>query len=335
MVIQHGTRHRLLSRLTVAVLVEQQVLIPGTSRFRKDGGDSSVVYALRRLVKRVVVGPYTDADGLFKWVKDVKPDVVFNLTENVDGDRQKDSYICAMLDLLNLPYTGTGPRGLMLCRDKAVSKMIAAQEGFKIPKFFVVGKSATRVPQGTTFPLVVKPRFDDASVGISQASFVRTGDALLRRIAFLRQMDTDDIICEEFIEGREMLVGVVEKRVMPVREFVIGRASNNPPRIISYRLKHDRAYQQRWSLRTAFAQLTPEQERSVRRLVLKTCAALDLGHYSRLDLKLTPSGEWVFLEANPNPGLYPFKRSRHGLWSAIEFEELLMLILLRALKRER
>jgi D-alanine-D-alanine ligase-like ATP-grasp enzyme len=73
----------------------------------------------------------------------------------------------------------------------------------------------------------------------------------------------------------------------------------------------------------------------VKRLASKTCAALDLGHYSRLDLKLTPSGEWVFLEANPNPGLYPFKRSRHGLWSAIEFERLIELILLRALKRER
>jgi len=334
MAVQIGTRHRLLSRLTVAVLVDKEVLTPGTSRFLKGEGDSPLVNSLRRLVARVVVGPYTDAAGLLQWIEKVKPDVVFNLTEHVEGDRQKDSAICGLLDLLELPYTGTGPRGLMLCRDKALSKLIAAQEGFKIPKFFVVEKASPRLPQGMTFPLVVKPRFDDASVGISQASLVRTKEALLRRIAFLRQSETKKIICEEFIAGREMLVGVIEDRIMPVRELFIGRGSKSAPRLISYRLKHDRQYQRRWSFRTDFAQLTPEQERRVKKLVLRTCCALDLRDYSRLDLMLTPTGEWVFLEANPNPGLYPFKRSRYGIWSDIDFDRLIERIMLRALRRK-
>jgi D-alanine-D-alanine ligase len=332
MVIQH--RHRVLSRLTVAVLVDKEVLKPGTSRFRKGEGDSPAVNALRRLVKRVVVGPYTNPAGLLRWIQDVKPDVVFNLTEHLDGDRHKDSYICGLLDLLELPYTGTGPRGLTLCRDKAVSKLIAAQEGFKIPTFFVIGKGAPGLPKQPAFPLVVKPRFDDASVGISQASLVQTKEALLRRIAFLQQNGTDEIICEEFIAGREMLAGVIEKRVMPVRELMIGRRSQSPPPIVSYRLKHDRKHQRRWRVRTVFARLTPEQERYVTKLALRTCRALDLRDYGRLDLKLTPSGEWVFLEANPNPGLYPFKRSRHGLWSNIDFDRLIERITLRALRRE-
>lgn len=334
MAVENGARRLRLSRLTVAVLVDKEVLIPGTSRFLKNEGDAPLVNSLRRLVARVVIGPYTDAAGLLKWIEKVKPDVVFNLTEHVEGDRQKDSAICGLLDLLDLPYTGTGPRGLTLCRDKALSKLIAAQEGFKIPQFFVVRKGKPRLSQGMTFPLVVKPRFDDASVGISQASFVRTKEALLRRIAFLKQSGTAEIICEEFVAGREMLVGVIQERVMPVREMFVGRVSKTAPRLISYRLKHDRKYQRRWSFRTGFAHLTPEQERGVKKLVLKTCDALDLRDYSRLDLILTPAGEWVFLEANPNPGLYPFKRSRYGIWSDIDFDRLVERIVLGALRKK-
>ena len=334
MAVQAETRRRMLSRLTVAVLVDKEVLTPGTSRFLKGQGDSPVVNSLRRLVKKVIIGPYTDAAGLLKWIENVKPDVVFNLTEHVDGDREKDSHICALLELLNLPYTGTGPRGLMLCRDKAISKMTAAREGFKIPKFHVVGQNAPRLLQGVTFPLVVKPRFDDASVGISQASLVRTKQALLRRIAFLERSGTEEIICEEFIAGREMLVGVVDKRIMPVRELIIGRGEKNTPHLISYRMKHDKAYQRRWALRTGFAELTPEQEASVKELTLKTYGALGLRDYGRLDLKLTPSGEWVFLEANPNPGLYPFKGSRYGIWSEIDFDELIGQITHQAMQRK-
>lgn len=341
MAIRRGTRQRLLSRLTVAVLVDRVVLIPGTSRFRKGIGDAPLVNTLRRMVEKVVVGPYTDVAGVFKWLKEVRPDVVFNVTENVDGDRQKDAYICALLDLLKLPYTGTGPRGMMLCRDKAVSKLIAAREGFNTPEFFVVrgGRDggAPRLPRQLAFPLVVKPRFDDASVGISQASLVRTKQALLGRIAFLAENVTEDIICEEFIEGCEMLVGVIGERIMPVRKFIIGRGAQqqqNAPPILSYRLKHDKIYQRRWSLRTGFAQLTPEQERRVKELTLRTFRALDLLDYGRLDVKLNPSGEWVFLEANPNPGLFPFKGSRYGLWSDIDFEKLIEEIVLRALHRE-
>lgn len=337
MTMRRGTRQRLLSRLTVAVLVDRVVLMPGTSRFQRDLGDAPLVNTLRRMVEKVVVGPYTNVAGVFEWLAEVKPDVVFNLTENVDNDRQKDGHVCALLELLKLPYTGTGPRGMLLCRDKAVSKLIAAREGFNTPEFFVVQGGAPRLPPQLAFPLVVKPRFDDASVGISQASLVRTKKALLGRIAYLAENVTEDIICEEFIEGREMLVGVIGRRIMPVREFIIGRGATqqkSAPQILSYKLKHDKAYQRSWSLRTGFAKLTPEQERSVRALTLRTFDALGLLDYGRLDVKLNASGEWVFLEANPNPGLYPFKGSRYGLWSDIEFETLVEQIVLRALQRE-
>jgi D-alanine-D-alanine ligase len=324
----------LLSRLTVAVLVDRAVLKPGTSQFLKGVGDAPLVNALRRIVEKVVVGPYTDVAGVSGWLKEIGADVVFNLTENVGGDRRKDGHVCALLELLELHYTGTRPRGMTLCRDKAISKLVAAREGFKIPDFFVTHASAPRLPRRLAFPLVVKPRLDDASVGISQASLVRTKEALLKQIAFLEQTGIEDIICEEFIAGREMLVGFVGRQVMPVREMIIGDGSRRAPVIASYRIKHDRAYQHRWSFKTRFARLTPAQERQVNELTRKTALALDVGMYGRLDLKLSPAGEWVFLEANPNPGLYPFRGSRYGIWSAIDFDKLIIQILLGALHCE-
>lgn len=334
MAARRETRVRLPGKLTVAVLVDKNLLVPGTTRLVAGEGDRRVVSALRRLADKVVVGGYTDVAGLIEWLGDVRPDVVFNLTEQVDGDRQKDAHICSLLELLKLPYTGTGPKSLMLCRDKAVSKLIAAREGFKTPEFFVLDAGAPRLPREIKFPLVVKPRFGDASEGISQASLVRNKEALLRRVKLLEQNDTREIICEEYVAGREMLVGVVGERVMPVRELLIGGSSPRKPLIASYSLKHDKVSRRRWQVRTDFAQLTTEQEREVRGLTRRTCRALDLKDYCRLDLKLTPAGEWVFLEANPNPGLAPFNRSLSGIWSAIDFDKLIEQVVLRALQRE-
>jgi D-alanine-D-alanine ligase len=321
------------SRLTVVVLADRENLVPGTTRFRAGHVDKHVVNALRHLAKKVVVKPFVGTDDLLGWVKEVAPDVVFNLTEHVERDRSMDAHICALLDLLKVPYTGTGPKGLMLCRDKAVSKLIAAREGFKIPDYFVVQAGAPRLPDSITFPLVVKPRFGDASEGISQASLVSTESALLRRIEFLGRRGLAAVICEEFIEGREMYVGVLGRSILPVREFVMGRKTAQAPRLATYKLKHDPAHRRRWLAGTDFANLTPEEQARVERLARRTFAALDMSGYGRFDLKFTPSGEWVFLEANPNPGLHPYTPSQPGVWLTVDYETLIREIMVGALRR--
>ncbi|HKP12674.1 MAG TPA: hypothetical protein VJZ91_11205 [Blastocatellia bacterium] len=333
MLAQRKSAHRLMSRLTVAVLVDEDCWIPGTSRLWAGQPERHVINALRRLANRVVLGLYTGVDELSRWLKEVRPDVVFNLTERAAGDRNKDSHLCALLDLLELPYTGPGPRGLMLCRDKAVSKLIAQRAGFKIPEFFVVESKTLRLPAGIRFPLVVKPRFGDASEGISQRALVHTREALVQRIALLGRGAIESLICEEFIAGREMLVGMIGPRVFPVREFIVGRPSASPPLLFSDRLKHDPAHRRRWSARMDFAKLTAGQERQIKELTRRTSSALELRDYGRLDLRLTPSGEWVFLEANPNPALVPFRRSFSGSWAGIDFAAAIAEITLRALRR--
>ncbi len=322
-------------RLTVLVLADQETLVPGTSRFWDDQAEKHVVNALRLIAKKVVVKPFTNITDLLEFVKATTPDIVFNLTEHVDNNRSMDGHICALLDLLGVPYTGTGPKGLILCRDKAVSKLIAAKEGFRIPRYLVVQPGTRSLPDSIPFPLVVKPQFGDASEGISQASYVRTKDALLRRIDLLGRREPGAVICEEFIRGREMYVGVLGNRLLPVREFILGRNTVRAPRLATFRLKHDPAHRRRWRARTDFADITPEQQAGVDRLVRKTFAALNMNDYARFDLKLAPSGEWVFLEANPNPGLGPYRPSQPGIWMTVDYEELIREILAGALRRHK
>jgi len=328
---QRDTRRVPINRATVLALVDDGALIPGTSQFYDGDSDKYVVSCLQRIVKRVVVRTYSNVPGFLNTLDEVRPDVVFNLTQKAHGDRQKDSHICAVLELLGISYTGAGPKSLALCRDKAISKLIAAREGFVVPRFFVVQSDAVQVT--ARFPLVVKPRFEDASEGIIQGSLVRTNEALLRRIEALRGSGCADIICEEFLGGREFVVGVAGNRVIRPREFIIGRKGRGAPVLACTKLKYDEAYRRKWQVRTEFARLTSREYARLEELVLRTFNALDIRDYGRLDVKLMESGEWGFIEANPNPGLAPYGRSFAGAWGGIDYTDLIKEITLGALRR--
>lgn len=320
---------------TVLVLVDDEVLLPGNKRFIAGAADRYVVDALRTFVKSVLIRPYTGVPDFLKAAEEVQPSLVFNLTEHSGGDRRKDSHICALMDLIKIPYTGTGPDGMMLCRDKMLSKLVAAQEGFRVPRFFTA-KTSGPSPQPTLpFPLVVKPRFADGSEGIHQTSLVENTEALSRQIATLHRAGWDAVICEEYIPGRDIMIGVAGQRLMPAREFIVRSTEPNAPRLASYRFKHDKKYRRRWKIQATFAQLTPEQKGSLEPIALRTFAELGMRDYGRLDLRLTPSGEWFFLEANPNPALVPFDKSASGSWSQADNCEMIKEIVGRALRRKR
>ncbi len=320
---------------TVLVLVDDEVLLAGNKRFAAGAEDRYVVDALRTFVKRVLVRPYNGVPDFIKMTEEVRPSLVFNLTEHSDGDRRKDSHICALMDLLKIPYTGTEPDGMMLCRDKMLSKLVAAQQGFRVPAFFTAKAGGPCPPYNLPFPLVVKPRFGDGSEGIHQTSLVENQQALLRQIAAAGRSGWDEVICEEYVPGRDIMVSIAGGRLVVAREFVVRSRAQNAPRLASYRFKHDNKYRRRWSIRSIFAQLTPEQQRRLEPAALRAFEALGMRDYGRLDLRLTPSGEWVFLEANPNPALVPFKKSVTGSWSEADHRKLVKEIVQRALRRKQ
>jgi D-alanine-D-alanine ligase len=320
------------SRATVLLLVDDDVWLPRSAMLVSTVAEAYVERALRRFAGRVVVDAFTDLARLLRALDDVAPDVVFNMTQIAQGNRRTDAHVCAVLELRGVAYTGTGPRGLMLGRDKALSKTIAADAGFAVPQTFVVEPGAVRA--NVPLPLVVKPRFGDSSEGIGQESLVRTHDALVRQVDYLRSTGCTEIVCEQYIPGREFVVGIVGERVvLPPAEFIVGRNGAGAPLLACRRFKYDAAYREEWAISMEFAELTPQQSAALVVPALRAHAALDMRDYGRLDVKLTPQGEWVFLEANPNPGLSPTGKTWAGASGGVPFDALIQEITLLALGR--
>ena len=146
------TRRRSISRLSVLALVDEGLVAPGTCKFVPWSSDGHVFDALKRLVRRPLVAAFTTTEALLSTLGQTTPDVVFNLTQHALYDRKMDVHVCAVLELEGVPYTGTGPRGLMLCRDKALSKILAAEAGFRVPRHFVADSERVDVPADFRFP---------------------------------------------------------------------------------------------------------------------------------------------------------------------------------------
>jgi D-alanine-D-alanine ligase len=320
------------SRAAVLLLVDDDVWLPRSATLVSSVAEAYVERSLRRFAGRVAVAPFTGADALLRALDELAPDVVFNMTQLAHGRRDMDAHVCAVLELRGVAYTGTGPRGLMLGRDKALSKAIAADAGFTVPAYFVVDDGPVRAD--VPLPLVVKPRFGDSSEGIGQESLVCTHDALVQRVAYLRSIGCDDVVCEEFVAGREFVVGILGDRVvLPPAEHVVGRSGPGAPLLADRRFKYDAAYRAEWAISMEFAELTPEQSAALAAPALRAYTALDMRDYGRLDLKLAPSGEWTFLEANPNPGLSPTGKTWAGAQGGVDFDGLIEEITLLALAR--
>ena len=236
-----------------------------------------------------------------------EPHIVFNLLEAFANVTTFDQNVVSYLELLRLPYTGCNPRGLILARDKALSKKLLAYHRVRVPEFTVVrlGRKA-RLSKRLRFPLIVKSLFFEASVGISQASVVENADQLARRVQFVHESLGTAAIVEQFIDGRELYVGVVGNErlaVFPVWEMSFAQMPDNRWRIATERVKWSTKYQKRHGIMTAAAALDAATIDRIQRVAKRTCRSLDLNGYGRVDIRLDDEGNVYVLEANPNPNL--------------------------------
>ena len=182
-------------------------------------------------------------------VENWKPDIAFNLLEEFHGQTAYDQNVASYLELLRVPFTGCNPRGLMLARGKDLSKKLLTYHKIPMPAFAVVpvGRKVRR-PARMSFPLIVKTLTEDGSLGIAQASVVHTDEKLVERVAFIHERFTTAAIVEQFIEGRELYVGVIGNhrlRTLPVWELEFTEAADAPSRIATAKVKHDPDYQER------------------------------------------------------------------------------------------
>jgi D-alanine-D-alanine ligase len=254
-----------------------------------------------------VLGINDDLSGIRVTAEEFKPHIVFNLMEAFAGVTTFDQNVVSYLELLRLPYTGCNPRGLILARDKALSKKLLAYHRLPVPEFTVVRRGRKPVlSKRLQFPLIVKSLFFEASAGISQASVVESPELLQKRVAFIHDSLGTAAIVEQFIDGRELYVGVIGNErleVLPVWEMSFAHMPENRWRIATERVKWSTQYQKRHGIMTSQAQLEPDAIHRIQNIARRTYRALDLNGYARIDMRLDADGRPFVLEANPNPNL--------------------------------
>jgi D-alanine-D-alanine ligase len=271
--------------------------------------EADVITGLRSLGHEVeTLAVFDDVLAIIEKVKAFQPDIVFNLSESFHYDRAHEPNIPAMLNLMKVRYTGCGPEGLLLCKDKVLAKKILAYHHVRVPRFIASPlahplKSLKRF----VYPAFVKPIGQESSDGISQASLVRKEEEALDRARFIHDKFHCDALIEEYIDGRELYVSVIGNHritVFPAREIFFEHMPDDGPKFATFKAKWDNAYRERWGISNGMA--GPLDERVSKRLasIARTVyRALKIRGPGRVDVRLAPDGEIVVIESNPNPSL--------------------------------
>ncbi len=255
---------------------------------------------------RVAVGD--DVIPVTRQLRAQAPDLVFNLAEAFAGKSALESNVAALMNLLGLRYTGSSPAGLLLAGDKSVAKKILAFHGVRTPQFASVNRGTVDWAGDLSFPVIVKPPLEDASLGVSAKSVVRDVRELLETMQRMRDEFGQPALVEEFIDGREFYVGVLgneSPRALPVMELDFSGFPADRPRIASHAAKwgEDGAGSgaEYAGTRSIFPSDLPKAlEQRMQALATQAFQALRLRDYGRIDLRLNHAGEIFVIEANPN-----------------------------------
>ena len=302
-----------MKKLRVLVLVHASYVPPEDISALSDDEqynlktELDVIAALEKLQHKVrVLGILDELFPIRQAIEEWRPQIVFNLLEEFRGEAVYDQNVVAYLELLGVPYTGCSPRGLVIARDKAMSKKLLAYHRIRCPRFKAARRGrVVRRPERLGFPIIVKSLNEEASRGISKASLVEDDEALVKRVKFIHQRIGTDAILEEFIPGRELYVGLignVRLTALPPRELVLKNRESDEMLIATERMKHDIAYQEKHGVEIVSPRPLPEGlviqlERQSKRIY----RILDLEGYGRIDYRLDKEDRLYFLEANPNP----------------------------------
>lgn len=336
---------RIKKKLQVLVLFDLRTPPPKDLDFSEElrteekKTEADVIKALKKLGHEVrVLGVYDDPGMILDEVKCHPPDVVFNLTEEFNSRSAYERNVAALLQMLDVRYTGTGTTGLTLCKDKGMAKEILAYHRIQFPDFAIFPPEATiKRPKRLAFPLFIKPLKNEASYGISQDSFVENDPAFEDRIRFIHESMQQKALAEEYIEGRELYVSIMGNRhlqVLPIREVIFSKMPEDRPHFSTFKAKWDEAYRQRWGIQNTFAKDLPDGMVSrIARVCKKVYRALHIWGYGRIDLRLTPEGRILILEANPNPGLAPDDEfAQSALKAGMSYEHLVQRIVRLAIQ---
>jgi D-alanine-D-alanine ligase len=276
---------------------------------------------------------------IIHWLKEYQPDVVFNLCESVYGQSCWEMNIPALLDLIRMPYTGSSPLTLGLCQDKGKVKDILQSQNILTPRYRIFERAGDAAKEDR-FPFIVKPLHEDGSLGITRESVVFDDKALIKQIHYVIDQYQQPALVEEFVEGRELNVGMMETNgtvgVLPVSEIDYSEFPKEIPRICGYEAKwvtESPEYQK--SKPICPAPLDPGMKKRVEQIALRVFKLFGCRDYARVDLRIDRDGEIYVLEVNPNPDISPQSGMARALKAqGTTYTEFVGNLIERALKRK-
>jgi len=286
-----------------------------------------------------VVAIHHEILTVIHWLKEIRPDVVFNLCESVYGNTCWEMNIPALLDLFQIPYTGSSPLTLGLCQDKGKVKDILQSQGIMTPRYKIFDREVGSV-KGNIFPIIVKPLHEDGSLGISKESVVFDDEALRRQIRYVIEKYHQPALVEEFVEGRELNVGLLETdgkiEILPISEIDYSEFPEGVPKICGYEAKWvTDSIEYKKSKPICPAPLDWVVKKRVEHIAVKVFKLFGCRDYARVDLRIDREGKIYVLEVNPNPDI----SLQSGMTRAIKvqgitYEEFIGTLLERPLQRK-
>jgi len=269
----------------------------------------------------------------YQKLKELKPDIVFNFAEGLIGVN-RESHMPAMMEMLQIPYSGSDALTLGICLDKSRAKEILTY--YKIPnaKFLVANQMEDIVNANFDFPLIVKPISEGSSKGIFSSSFVKNTKELEDEVTRILFTYNQPALIEEFIEGREFNVSVVgdlKPKVLPISEIDVSKMPDHLHNIVSYQAKwdpHHESYHK--TIPICPANISKDLEEKIKHTAIAAFKIMGTRDYARVDMRVTNDEEIYVLEVNPNPDLTDgagFMRSAHaaGLSYSQALKKLVML----------
>jgi len=252
-----------------------------------------------------------DAARLCNFLANEKPEVIFNCCESILGQSKLEMNVAAVYELFGIAYTGSPPLALGLALDKALTKSVFESHGIPTPHHYLFEGDPFQngMAHNLRFPLIVKPVHEDASIGIDANAIVHDNAALAKRVRFIQGEFEQPALVEEFIDGRELNVALLQTSEenftpLPISEITFHRVPEGMPHIVSYEAK--------WVEESPFYKTTvpecpadlPENiRREATAIAVKAANAVGLRDYARVDMRLDRNGNLFVLEANPNPDI--------------------------------
>lgn len=244
---------------------------------------------------------------MLKNLKDDKPDVIFNFVEIYKDNPRLEMNIVGLFELMEIPYTGAPSMGLANCQNKILAKRMLSSAGIRIPQFFIVYAKTTRYPHKLNYPLLVKPAFEDASVGIENESIVNDSSHLKKRVEHVLKQFHQPALVEEFIEGRELNVAIMgdrRLRILPISEIDFSTMPDHLHNIVSYQAKWDPNHESyHKTIPKCPASLPMLIEKKAKEVAFRAFKVMGCRDYARVDIRLSKDNKLYVLEVNPNPDI--------------------------------